>query len=433
MDGAADHNAGSPDTEDEVEQHAGEQCKAEGVDSTGGGGSEPEEDRVEHLSPEAVGGTESAHQDSSDDDDGDVAVDDGGQAHLEAALDSGRQGLVLGKLFLDALGGDDVGVNAHTDAQDDTSDTGQGQGRTREHSKVAGNDSQGSGHLAEQRDGSDGTGQTVTHNHHHSDERKGDDAGQNHDLQALGAQGRADGGVALGRQGERQRAGVDLVCQRGSAVLIEVALDDGLAAGDGLIDGGGGDVFIVQPDGDRAVVGGQLGGGIGKSSRAGGVELQLDDPALRLVIRGIGGSHVVTAEDLLARGRGALAENHLGGGTDLIDSRLRVEISLAGLPGETDDDTILVTVNIALVVRNAQADQTVLDNGFCRRHLFRGGIHITGGHKGNIDTAADIDTEADIRSALDVDVLSVAVLIAYAEDRSQGKHHDQNCHDKQRP
>ena len=433
MDGAADHHTGCPDAKDEVEQHAGEQRKAEGIDRTGGGGSEPEEDRVEHLSPEAVGGTESTHQDSSDDDDGDVAVDDGGQAHLEAALDCGGQGLVFGKCFLDALGGDDVGVNAHADAQDDTGNAGQGQRRSREHSEVAGNDSQRSGHLTKQRNGGDGAGQAVAHDHHDSDKGKGDDTGQDHDLQALGAQGRADGGVALRRQGERQRAGVDLVCQRGSAVLIEVALDDGLAAGDGLIDGGGGDVFIVQPDGDRAVVGGQLGGGIGKSSRAGGVELQLDDPALRLVIRGIGGSHVVTAENLLARGRGALAENHLGGGADLIDSRLRVEISLAGLPGKTDDDTILVTVNIALVVRNAQADQTVLDNGFCRRHLFGGGIHITGGHKGNIDTAADIDTEADIRSSLDVNVLSVAVLIACAEDRSQGKHHDQNCHDKQRP
>ena len=433
MDGTTDHHAGCPNAKDEVEQHTGEQRKAERVDGTGGGGSEPEEDRVEHLSPEAIGGAESAHQDSGNDHDGDVAIDDGGQAHLEAALDRGRQGLVLGKLFLDTLGGDDVCVNAHTDAQDDTGDAGQSQGRTGENGKVAGNDGQGSGHLAEQRDGSDGTGQAVTHNHHHSDEDECNDTGQDHDFQALSAQRRADGGVALGRQGERQRAGVDLVRQRGSAVLIEIALDDGLAAGDGFIDRGGGDVGIIQPDGDGAVVGSLLGGGIGKSGCAGRVELQLDDPALGLVIRGIGGSHVVTAEDLLARGRGALAENHLCGGADLIDSRLGVEIRFAGLPGETDDDTILVVVNIALVVRNAQTDQTVLDNGFCRRHLFRGGIHITGRHKGNIDTAADIDTEADIRSPLDVDVLSVAVLIAYTEDRSQGKYYDQNCHDKQRP
>ena len=433
MDGAADHHTGCPDAKDEVEQHAGEQRKAEGIDRTGGGGAEPEEDWVEHLSPEAVGRAESTHQDGSDDNDGDVAVDDGGQAHLEAALDCGGQGLVFGKFFLDALGGDDVGVNAHADTQDDTGNAGQGQRRPREHSKVAGNDSQRSGHLTKQRNGGNGAGQAVAHDHHDSNKGKGDDTGQDHDLQALGAQGRADGGVALGRQGERQRAGVDLVCQRGSAVLIEVALDDGLAAGDGLIDGGGGDVFIVQPDGDRAVVGGQLGGGIGKSGRAGGVELQLDDPALGLVISGIGGSHVVTAEDLLARGRGAFAENHLGGGADLVDRRLGVEIRFIGLPGETDDDTILVAVNIALVVRNAQTDQAVLDNGFCRRHLFRGGIHIAGRHKGDIDAAADINAKTDIRSAFDVDVLGVAVLIADTKDRSQGKYCDQNCHDKQRP
>ena len=60
------------------------------------------------------------------------------------------------------------------------------------------------------------------------DQNEGNDTGLHHDVQALGTQGRADGGVALSGQGKRQRAGVDLVRQRGGAVLIEVALDDGL-------------------------------------------------------------------------------------------------------------------------------------------------------------------------------------------------------------
>ena len=148
-----------------------------------------------------------------------------------------------------------------------------------ENCEIAGHNSQRGGGLAHQGDDRDGAGQTVAHYHQDRDQNEGNDTGLHHDVQALGTQGRADGGVALGGQGKRQRAGVDLVRQRGGAVLIEVALDDGLTAGDGLVDRGGGDVIIIQPDGDRAVAGCQLGGGRGKGRCARRVELQLDDPA----------------------------------------------------------------------------------------------------------------------------------------------------------
>ena len=433
MDCTADHNAGGPNAEHEVEQNTGQQREAEGVDGAGRGRSEPEEDGVKDLGPEAVRGAESAHQDSGDDNDGHVAVDDGGQTHLEAAVNSALQGLVLGKLFLDALGSDDVCVNTHADAQDDTGDAGQGQRGTREHAEVAGDDCQRGGDLAHQGDNGDGAGQTVAENHHQRDQDEGDDTGLHHNVQALGAQRRADGGVAFRGQGKRQRTGVDLVCQRGSAVLIKVALDDGLTAGDGLVDRGGGNVRVIQPDGNGAVVGSQLGGSGGKSGRTVGVELQLDDPAFGLIVGGACGSHVVTAQNLLTRGRRSLAEHHLGGGADLIDSGLRVEVRFIALPGKTHDDTIFVVVDVALVVGDAEADKAILDNRFSCGHLGIGGLHIVGRHECNVHAAADIDAEADVRCPLDIGILGVAVGIAHTQNGRQGEQHDQNCHDEQRP
>ena len=433
IDGTADHNAGRPDAEHEVEQNAGQQGEAEGVDRTGSGGSEPEENRVEHLGPEAVRGAEGTHQDRSNDHDGHIAVNDGRQAHLEAALDSAVKGLVLGQLLLDALGRDDIGVNAHTDAEDDTGNAGQRQRGAGENGEITGDNRQRSRNLTQQGDDGDGAGQTIAADHHDRNEDKGNDTGLHHDIQTLGAQRRADGGVALSRQSKRQRAGIDLVGQRGGAILIKIALDDGLTAGDGLIDGGGGDIVVIQPDRDGAFVGSQLGGGGGKGGGTVGIELQLYDPALSLIVGGVGGSHIVTAQDLLTRGGRALAEYHLGRGADLVNSGLRVKVRLVALPRETHDDTILVVVNIALVIGDAEADKAILDDRFGCCHLLIGGIHITGRHECDIHAAADVNTEADIRCALDIDILGIAIGIAYTEDGRQGKQHDQNCHDEQRP
>ena len=430
VDGTADHHAGGTHAEHKVQQNAGQQGEAEGVDGAGGGRSEPPEDGVKDLCPEAVGGTEGAHQQGGNDNDGDVAVDDGGKTHLEAAVDSAVQRLVFGKLFLDALGGDDVGVNAHTDAEDDTGNAGQGQSGTAERREITGYDRQRGSDLTRQRDDGDGAGQTVAGDHQHRDDDKGDDTRQHHDLKALGAQGGADGGVAFGRQGKGQRAGVDLVRQRGSAVLREVALDDGFAVGDGLVDGGNGDALVIEPDGDGGAAARQLGGGVRKSGRALGAEAQLNDPALGFVVADGGGSHVVAAEDLLAVGGGAFAEYHLGSGADLVNGGLGVEVRLAGFPRKTHDDTVFVGVGVAFVIGDAKTHQTVLDNRFGGRKLLIGGVHVVRGHKGDIHAAADINAETDVGCTLDVGVFGVAVLIADTEDRSQGKYHDQNCHDE---
>lgn len=371
---------------------------------------------------------------AGNDDDGHVAVNDGGQAHLEAAGDSAIQRFAVAKLFFDALSGDNVGVNAHTDTKDDTGDTGQGQRGAIEHGEVTGNKCQRGDNLAKQRDDRNGTGQTVTHDHEQSHKGKGNDAGQHHHIQALSAQGGADGGEAFGREGKRQRTGVNLVCQRGDLVLGERTFDHSVAVRDGSLDGSGGDVLAVQPDGDGAVgLGCQLGGGLSKLFGTVSAELQLNNITVLLVVACGCGRHIVTAQDLFAVGSRALAEHHLGGGSDLVNGGLGIKVGFAGFPGETDDDAVLVIVHIILIVGNAKADQTVFDDGFGRGHLVIGGFHTVSRHERHVHAAADVDTEADILRALDVDVLGIAVCVAHAEQGGKREHDDQQRRDNQMP
>ena len=427
------HHTGGEHTEHEVQQHAGQQGKAEGIDGAGGGRSKPAEHGSKDLGPEAVGRTESAHQDGSHDDNGHVAVNDGRQAHLEAVGQSAVQGLLLAQFLTDTLGRNDVGIHAHADTQDDTGNTGQGQGGTGEHGEVTGNHRQGSRHLTKQRDDGNGTGQAITENHDQGHRHESDDAGQHHDFQAAGTQSGADGGVAFSGQRERQRARIDLVGQSSRFLGGEITLDDGLTIGDGGFHRGGADVLIIQPDADSAVFRRQLGGGFGKLGGAFRGELQLDHVALVLQVACHGGFHIVTGEDLFAVGGAALAEHHLRGGADFVDGTLRIKVAFIVFPGETNDDTVFVIVHIGLVIGDAQADQTIFDNRLGCGHLRVGGIHVVRRHERYVNAAADIDAETDIRHALHIGRFGITVLIAEAKERRERKRNNQRRHGKKAP
>ena len=62
---------------------------------------------------------------------GDVGVQNCGECTLEAGVNGALDGLAGSHFLLDALEDDDVCVNRHTDGQDDTCDTGQGQGHVK--------------------------------------------------------------------------------------------------------------------------------------------------------------------------------------------------------------------------------------------------------------------------------------------------------------
>ena len=65
------------------------------------------------------------HQHDGGDDGGDVRVDDGGQRVLIAALAGGLDGAAALQFLAEALEDDDVAVNGHADAQQDTGDARQ--------------------------------------------------------------------------------------------------------------------------------------------------------------------------------------------------------------------------------------------------------------------------------------------------------------------
>ena len=276
----ADHHTGSEHTEHEVQQHAGKQRIAEGVDGACGRGAEGKEHKVQCLGKQTIRGAEGAHEHDSHDDDSHVAVNDRGQATGKAALQGAVQRFAVFQLLFDALGGDDVGIHAHADGQNDTCDAGQGQGKAFKYREVAGHKGQRSRHLTGQRDAGQKARQTVQHRHEHHDEGKSDQTCQHHGTKAVFAQTGAHGRVAVHAQGKGQRTGVDLACHLDHGVLRKGIRsrtgDDGLSIGNGGVDGGGAHVLVVQPDADAALIGGQLGGGIAKGLGTLGGKLEGD-------------------------------------------------------------------------------------------------------------------------------------------------------------
>ena len=88
------------------------------------------------LGEQAIRGAEGTHQHDRHNDDGHVAINDGGQAAGKTALERAIQRFAVVQLLLDALGGDDVGIHAHTNGQDDTCDAGQSQGKALKHREI---------------------------------------------------------------------------------------------------------------------------------------------------------------------------------------------------------------------------------------------------------------------------------------------------------
>ena len=422
---APDHGTGGKDAKHEVEQHASEQRVAEGVDGACGRGAEGKEDEVQGLGKEAVRGAECTHQDDRDDDDGHVAVDNGGQAAGKAALERAVEALAAAQLLLDALGGDDVGIHAHADGEDDAGDAGQGQGEALKHREVAGDEGQRGRHLTGQRDAGEEAGQTVEGRHEHEDEGKGDDTGQHHGAQAVLAQTRADGGVAVHAQRKGQRAGVDLAGHFDDIFLREGirrrAGDDGRAVGDGGVDAGGADVLVVQPDADAAAVLVQTGGGVAECLGTLVSKLQrhivLGAAAVDGAVLGSSTLHHRAVKDQRTVCAAPLPEGQVGGGADLLNGGFGVELGLARLPRELEDEAVGVVVHIQLIVGHVEGDQTVLDDQLSSLKLVVGGVVAVGGDEGDVDAALDVHTEADVLCSLDVGGGHITVLDRNTEER----------------
>ena len=273
-------------------------------------------------------------------------------------------------------------------------------------------------------------------------EGKGNQAGQHHGAKAVFAQTGAYGGVAVHAQRKGQCTGVDLACHFDHGILRKGigrrAGDDSLSVGNGGVDGGGAHVFIVQPDADAALIGGQLSGGIAKGlgtlggELEGNVILRAAAVAHSAVLRRSAFDHGAV-QNQLAVLAGSLAEGQVGGGADLLNGRLGVKIRLAGLPRKLQNQTVGVVVHIQLVVGHVQRDQTVLDDQTGGIQLLVRGIIAIRGHKGDVDAALDIHTKADILCTLDVGGGHIAIFCRHAKKGGVNKHNDQQRGNDQLP
>ena len=394
------------------------------------------------LGKDTVRGAEGTHQHDGHDDNGHVAVNDGGQTTGKTALEGTIQRFAVFQFFLDALGGDDVGVHAHADGQDDARDAGQGQGKAFKHREVAGHKGQRCRHLTGQCDAGQKARQAVQHSHEHHDQRKGDQAGQHHGAQAVLTQAGADGGVAVHGQGKGQCAGVDLACHFNDLLLREGvgcrAGDDGRAVGDGGVDRGSADVLVIQPDADGAIGCCQRSGCIAKGLGTVVGEFQGDiifrcaavaDGAI------LGGCtlDLGAVQDQFTVGTAALAEGQVRGGADLLNGGFRVKIRLTGLPRELQDQAVGIVVHIQLIVGDVQRHKAVLDDKLRRFQLFFGGVVAVRGNESDIHAALDIYAEADILRTLDVGFGHITVLCVHTKEGGVHERCDQQHREDQMP
>ena len=426
------HELCGTDAHDEVEHDAGHEREAEGVDEALGGRAERTEDGgIEELGDGVGVGTEGAHQDDGHDGEGQVTVEDGREGVLVAGLDGVLDRLALGQLLLDTLGGDDVTVDAHTDRQDDTGDTGDGERGAGLEAEVAGNGREHTGCLADQADDGDEARYAVQHEHVERDEGQRDQTAHDHGTQRAGAEGRGQGLGAGGLEREGQRTGRDLVGELLGRLGGEVTGDDGAAVADGLVDGRAGNADIVHPDGDVAAVGRLRGSRGGEGVGAALVELELYDPlGILLVVARDGLIDARAGEDDLAVGLLAVAEGQLRHLAELVHGSGGIEVRLAGLPGETHDDAGIVVVDIRFAVVDVERCQAHVDDLERSVHLLSGRVEVILRLEGDIDTALDVDTEADVLEPVDIRRPDVTLVAAEAEHGRVGKGQDEDQHDE---
>ena len=318
----------------------------------------------------------------------------------------------------DALGGDDVGVNTHADAEDDTGDAGQGQGEGGDIGEDAGDRGHHNHHLAGQGKDAHKAGKAVLQKHKQSHQHKGDRSGLDHNILCTQAQGGGDGAVVPGIQAEGQGSALDLLGQVLRLLIGKGALDDALAPGNDGVDLGVRDQGIIHPDGYNAP---QIPlGGCGKGGGALGAQFKGDHifiGAGGLVLgSGHNGLHQVPAlqdnggvgASLLVDGK-PLPEGEKGGIPQFPNGLLGVVFGFPCLPGEADDDPVLGGIGIDLVIGNALGDQAGADHLGGRLHLLVGGVVAIRGGKGGIHASPDIDAPADIRRTFNIGGCQVPV------------------------
>ena len=202
-------------------------------------------------------GTEDVEDDTGEEG-GHLAVDDGGVGILVTVDDGLGEALARGQLFLDTLIDDHVRIHGHTQGQDETGDTREGEDGAEGHE---GSEEQED--VAQEGDVGDETGTLVEEHHVDEHQDEGDQEGDETGADGSGTEGRAhdllldDGGRS------RELTGLEDVRKVLSLLHVEVAGDLGAAAGDLVQDVRVGIHEAVEDDGDLLadVVLGEVGPG----------------------------------------------------------------------------------------------------------------------------------------------------------------------------
>ena len=250
-------------------------------------------------------------QDHRHDQRGDVRVENRGISTVETEVDRVLDRLAALHFFADTFINQHVGVHGHTDGQDDTGDTWQGQ---RDVERRHGAEDQD--RVYEERDVRHDTAADVIDQHEQHDQDHAGDTGIKAVVDGLLADGRVDVGLRLNRHGERNAAADQRVGDVFRIFTRETAGDLGVAAGDRLLDLRRGIKFAVQDDGQFAAD--VVAGDFAETDRSGGLERK-QDLALSELVHGR-----IRVVDLLAvhLGRAFHNVNHLDG------------LAVAGLVGD---------------------------------------------------------------------------------------------------
>ncbi len=404
---ALQHRLGGVDAHNHVGYHAHQQGVAEGIDGPGGGLAEEEE----NLRKNAVGGAEGAHQDYRHNDVGDVTVQNCGEGAVKAQPHRAVDGLAGADFLPDALGGDDVGIHTHTDTEDNTCNTRQGEGEGGDIRQQPGHRRHHNHHLPGEGKEPHKAGEAVLQHHVKGHQHKGNHPRLDHHILGSLAQGGRNGAIVPRIQSEGQGAALNLLGQRLGLLRSEAAANHSLAAGDDIIHRRVGNEGIIHPDGNNLPL--VLPG----SFRKFGGSLRAELKGNHILIGAGGGVriHIANRADKVSA-----LQNHLSGRLSfcvnlqtlpegehgrvpqLLDGLFRVIFGLPCLPRETDNNTVLGGIGVDLVIGDALGHQAGANHLGGRVHLLLGGVIAIRRDEGGVHTTPNINAPAYLRRTLDI-------------------------------
>src|ERR1035438_4666749 len=218
-----------------------------------------------------------------------VGVDNGPPRLAEAVVDGGNHALAGAQFLADAFENQHIGIHRHTDGQNDSGDTGQGQDsmevrhcrqqdnsieRQRQHRVDA------RALIVDQHDG----------DHGHQSGEAGDDAGVN----VIGAQRRSDGALLVINHARRQRTGTQ-VAREIDAFFFTAQTGDASRVLDLGLNGGHADDLVVQNDCQFVA---DVGFGVTAETAAAILgEAEIGFPLAELILAGTRVAHLAAGDD----------------------------------------------------------------------------------------------------------------------------------------